>query len=57
MRGTEGSLQSKRSIDHIYARLRGSRVFSTFDSRSGYHPMELSPEARVISFCYTYGQI
>ena len=33
-------------IDHIYARLRGSHIFSTFDLRSGYHHMELSPEAR-----------
>ena len=33
-------------IDHICARLRGSKVFSTFDLRSGYHHMELSPEAR-----------
>ena len=32
-------------IDHIYARLRGSQIFSTFDLRSGYHHMELSPEA------------
>ena len=36
-------------IDHIYARLKGSKIFSTFDSRSGYHHMELSPEARVKS--------
>ena len=36
-------------IDHIYARLRGSQVFSTFDLRSGYHHMELSPEARAKS--------
>ena len=36
-------------IDHIYARLRGSRVFSTFDLRSGYHHMELSLEARAKS--------
>ena len=28
-------------IDHIYARLRGSQFFSTFDLRSGYHHMEL----------------
>ena len=36
-------------IDHIYARLRGSHIFSTFDLRSGYHHMELSPEARAKS--------
>ena len=36
-------------IDHIYARLRGSKVFSTFDLRSGYHHMELSQEARTKS--------
>ena len=36
-------------IDHIYARLRGSRIFSTFHLRSGYHHMELSPEARAKS--------
>ena len=36
-------------IDHIYARLRGSKVFSTFDLRSGYHHMALSLEARAKS--------
>ena len=36
-------------IDHIYARLRGSKTFSTFDLRSRYHHMELSPEARAKS--------
>ena len=36
-------------IDHIYARLRGFKIFSTFDLRSGYHHMELSPEARTRS--------
>ena len=36
-------------IDHIYARLRGSKIFSTFDHRSGYHHMELSPEGRAKS--------
>ena len=36
-------------IDHIYARLKGSKIFSTFDLRSGYHHMELSPEARAKS--------
>ena len=33
-------------VDHLYARLRGSKIFSTFYLRSGYHHMELSPEAR-----------
>ena len=36
-------------INHIYARLKGSKIFSTFDLRSGYHHMELSPEARAKS--------
>ena len=36
-------------IDHIYTRLKGSKIFSTFDLRSGYHHMELSPEARAKS--------
>ena len=36
-------------IDHIYARLKGSKIFSAFDLISGYHHMELSPEARAKS--------
>ena len=36
-------------IDHIYARLRGSKIFSTFDLRSGYHHLALSLEARAKS--------
>ena len=36
-------------IDHKYARLRGSKVFSTLDLRSGYHHMEFSQEARAKS--------
>ena len=36
-------------IDHIYAKLRGSKIFSTFDLRSGYHHMALSLEARAKS--------
>ena len=42
-----------QQIDHIYARLIGSRIFSTFDLRSGYHHMELSPEARAKSALVT----
>ena len=33
-------------IDEIYARLKGSKVHSGFDARSGYHHMELSAKAR-----------
>ena len=33
-------------IDHRYARLKGPKIFSTFDLRSGYHHMELSLEAK-----------
>ena len=40
-------------IDHIYARLRGSKIFSTFDLRSGYHHMALSLEARAKSVFVT----
>ena len=36
-------------IDRIYARLRGSEIFSTFDLRHGYHHMALSLEARAKS--------
>ena len=36
-------------IDHIYARLRGSKISSTFDLRNGYHHRELSSEARAKS--------
>ena len=45
----KGVLTPLPQTDHIYARLRGSRIFSTFDLRSGYHHMELSPEARAKS--------
>ena len=31
-------------IDEIYARLEGSTVYSTFDMRSGYYHLELTPE-------------
>ena len=33
-------------IDEIYARLKGSKVYSGFDAQSGYHHMELSAKAR-----------
>ena len=33
-------------IDEIYARLKGSTIYSGFDARSGYHHMELSAKAR-----------
>ena len=33
-------------IDEIYARLKGSKVYSGFNARSGYHHMELSAKAR-----------
>ena len=33
-------------IDEIYAQLKGSKIYSTFDMRSGYYHMVLSEEAR-----------
>ena len=33
-------------IDEIYARLAGSAVYSTFDMRSGYYHLELTPESQ-----------
>ena len=40
------SLVPLPKIDDIYARLKGARVFSALDFRSGYHHVELTPEAR-----------
>ena len=31
-------------IDEIYAKLEGSNIYSTFDMRSGYYHLDLSPE-------------
>ena len=31
----------------IYARLKGSKIYSTFDMRSGYYHMVLSEKARI----------
>ena len=36
-------------IDEIYARLRGSTIYSALDMTSGYHHMELSEEAKLKS--------
>ena len=33
-------------IDEIYAQLKGSKIYSTFDMRSGYYHMALSEESR-----------
>ena len=33
-------------IDEIYARLKGSTIYSTFDTRSGYYHMVLSKKSR-----------
>ena len=33
-------------IDEIFAKLRGSHIYSTFDMRSGYYHLELSKEAQ-----------
>ena len=33
-------------IDEIYARLKGSKIYSGFDAQSGYHHMELCAKAR-----------
>ena len=33
-------------IDEIYARLKGSNIYSTFDMRSGYYHMALSEKSR-----------
>ena len=41
--------------DEIYAKLKGSFIFSTFDMRSGYHHVTLSPESQVKSAFVTGG--
>ena len=40
------TLVSLPKKDEIYAKLRGSFIFSTFDMRSGYHHVALSPESQ-----------
>ena len=44
-------------IDEIYARLKDSNIYSTFDMRSGYYDMVLSEESRPKSaFVSSYGK-
>ena len=40
------TLVSLPKIDEIYAQLKGSKIYSTFDMRSGYYHMVLSEKAR-----------
>ena len=45
-------------IDEIYARLKGLRIYSTFDMRSGYYHMVLSERARLkMAFVSSYGKL
>ena len=44
-------------IDEIYARLKGSKIYSTFDIRIGYYHMVLSKESRPkTAFVSSYGE-
>ena len=44
-------------IDEIYARLKESKIYSTFDMRSGYYHMALSKKARPrTAFVSVYGK-
>ena len=44
-------------IDEIYAQLKGSKIYSTFDMRSGYYHMVLSEESRLKSaFVTSFGK-
>ena len=44
-------------IDEIFVRLKGSKIYSTFDMRSGYYHMVLSEEARPkTAFVSSYGK-
>ena len=44
-------------IDEIYVRCKGSKIYSTFDMRSGYYHMVLSEKARLkTAFVSSYGK-
>ena len=44
-------------IDEIYAQLKGSKIYSTFDMRSGYYHMVLSEKSRPkMAFVTSYGK-
>ena len=44
-------------INEIYAQLKGSKIYSTFDMRSGYYHMVLSKGARLkTAFVSSYGK-
>ena len=44
-------------IDEIYALLKGSKIYSTFDMRSGYYHMVLSKESRPkMAYVSSYGK-
>ena len=44
-------------IDEIYARLKGSKIYSTFDKRSGYYHMVLSEDSTPkTAFVSSYGK-
>ena len=44
-------------IDEIYAQLKGSKIYSIYDMRSGYYHMVLSEEASQNSFCHIIWQM
>ena len=47
----------KAKIDEIYARLKGSNIYSSFDMRSGYYHMVLSEKSRPKSaFVSSFGK-
>ena len=51
------SLVPLPKIDEIYARLKGSNIYSTFDMRSGYYHMVLSEKSRPKSaFVSSFGK-